>query len=279
MYDRLSLIDTLRSIVFIPLALTDVHEAPFFGGSALHVGWTLNFEVYFYLVFFASLFFKRLRWIAFIAWMVLILVVLPITLRDGVSFDIRHHYSWGKIPYLNLMTSCLIWEFIIGVALGHLYLRGLRFKSATTAWIATVVVVSFVIWAVYNGVAAKFGQLGYGIVYGVLLLVLLAADKTLEFKVWRWLVWLGNISFSLYLIHPTVVENVAIPLLQINSLHPSLKGFPYVIFLSMLSLCLAYPFHIFVERRMSNLLRDSLLRLRRRGASEKTPMGAPGTAD
>lgn len=259
MYDHLSVKDVLMSLAFIPVNLTGPQEPPFFGGASLHVGWTLNYEMYFYLVFFGSLFFKRYRWVAFACWMALVLVALPIVLRGQVSLDIRHFYGW-QFPYLNLMTSCLIWEFIFGVVIGHLYLRGYRFPNPASAWLATCLAVAVVVWAFYNGVASKFGQLGYGGFYAILICVLLAANNTLHFGVPKVLIWLGDISFSLYLIHPTIIENIAIPLLHFEGLRPALTGLPYVLFLTALSVCAAYPFHVLVERRVSNALRDRLLR-------------------
>ncbi len=65
------------------------------------------------------------------------------------------------------------------------------------------------------------------------------------------------LSFSLYLIHPTVIENLGIPLLQFEGLKPALTGFPYVIFLTVLSVCVAYPFRVLVERRLSNFCETS----------------------
>ncbi len=114
MYDHLTPRDVLKSIAFIPVNLTDPHEPPFFGGSSLHVGWTLNYEAYFYLVFFGSLFFKRFRWLAFGGWMLFILVALPLIFRGAVSLDIRHFYGWRAAIPEPPMTSCLIWEFIMG---------------------------------------------------------------------------------------------------------------------------------------------------------------------
>lgn len=51
--------DVIQSLMFIPLNLKD-GGAPFFGSPVLHVGWTLNYEIYFYLIFGISLLFKSL---------------------------------------------------------------------------------------------------------------------------------------------------------------------------------------------------------------------------
>ncbi|ARP92223.1 hypothetical protein CAL14_19650 [Bordetella genomosp. 9] len=266
LYDHFKPRDVLKSIAFIPINLSGPKESPFFGGASLHVGWTLNYEVYFYLVFFGSLFFRRYRWAAFTCWMALIMVALPHFLGGGVSFDIGHFYGW-RLPYFNLMTSCLIWEFIMGVVIGHIYLRDIRFPDAISAWLATIVAITFALWAVYSGAAAKLGQLGYGACYAILISILLAADKAIGFRIPAPLVWLGDVSFSLYLIHPTIIENIAIPLLGWPDLRPALTGFTYVLFLSALSLCAAHLFHVSLERRLATACRARMMdKLRTRPA-------------
>lgn len=59
-----SVTDILKSLFFIPLIL-DKSDRPFWGGSVLHTGWTLNFEMYFYSFFAISLLFGRYKWLFF----------------------------------------------------------------------------------------------------------------------------------------------------------------------------------------------------------------------
>lgn len=248
----------VKSLLFIPLMLT-AKENVMWGSAALHVGWTLNYEMYFYAVFAGSLLFRRFRWIAFWVWMILTLFVLPTIFKHGMALDAYHFYDWHQ-PYLNLMTSPLIWEFAAGVVIGHLYLRNWRFPNAETAWLATILAVTYVGWILLNRVNPGFGPARWGYCFIGLLAVLMFADNTLRFRVPRSLVWLGNISFSLYLVHPLIIEGLGISMLQFDALRPYMVGVPFVAFMSALSICAAYPLHVFVERGLSDALRRRILR-------------------
>ena len=85
------------------------------------------------------------------------------------------------------------------------------------------------------------------------------ADKTLHFRVHPVLVWLGKVSFSLYLVHPIVVESVGIVLLRFNAIRPLLVGLPYILFLTSLSLGAAAVSHWWLETVLSNWTKRKLM--------------------
>jgi exopolysaccharide production protein ExoZ len=251
---HLTIRDVAKSLLFVPLNLTDAAAGPLWGTSTLHVGWTLNYEMYFYAVFAVSLLFKRLRWFAFFGWILLTLCCLPLIFRGTVALGAHHFYGW-PLPYLNLMTSGMIWEFVAGVVIGLLYLRKWAFPNVETAWLATALSVTLVAWSMLNQVSPQFGPTGWGGSYMILLAVLLFADNTIHFRIPRALVWLGNVSFSLYLVHPFVVEGIGIVLPHATNMRPYLIGMPYVLVLTVLSICLAYPVHMWIEGRLSDAIR------------------------
>ncbi|WP_181878017.1 acyltransferase family protein [Janthinobacterium lividum] len=101
--------DVIKSLLFYPLNVVS-GEPPNLGAAVLYPGWTLNYEMYFYLVFGASLLFRKMRWLALTGWIVFTLIVLPL-LKGGVPvLDANLSYGWGS--YLNLLTSPMIWEFL-----------------------------------------------------------------------------------------------------------------------------------------------------------------------
>ncbi|MFS8087214.1 MAG: acyltransferase family protein, partial [Acidobacteriota bacterium] len=126
-----------QSLTFIPVRND---QLPLLG-----VGWTLNFEMYFYVIFGLCMLLGRLRWAAFFGWVVLTLVVLP--LATGRTFMLAasesYHYS---VPYLNLATSPLIWLFSVGVAAGLIYRSRIRFPSDFWAWLTTLTLAACVMW-------------------------------------------------------------------------------------------------------------------------------------
>jgi peptidoglycan/LPS O-acetylase OafA/YrhL len=256
----------LRSLCFIPLDLADGSEIPLWGTASLRVGWTLNYEMYFYAVFALALLFGRLRWAAFFAWMGVTLCAIPLLGRGMMSWDAYHFYGW-RFHYLNLMTSPLILEFVAGVVIGHLYLRGWRFPNREWAWLISALAVSLLVWALLSGFRTGFGPNRWGLECILALAALMFADNTVRFRPPAALVWLGNISFSLYLMHPLVVEGLGISLLQVQALRPFLTGLPYAVLLATLSIVCAYPMHRYVERGLSDRIREAVLALWRRRAT------------
>jgi peptidoglycan/LPS O-acetylase OafA/YrhL len=78
------------------------------------VGWTLNYEAYFYLVFGASLLFKSWRWAALFSWLVLTLVGIPPLVGEVPHLDPRRGYGMGNLDFL---VNPIVWDFAAGVVI------------------------------------------------------------------------------------------------------------------------------------------------------------------
>ena len=120
-----------HSLLFLPVGNG---PPPGFGRPVLEVGWTLNYEMYFYFVFGISLLFGRWRWWALAAWLGLFLLLIP-QLHSSFSLNPAHDYGfvWSG---LQVMTSPIVWQFVAGVVIGLLYharwtLSGVRDFSNT----------------------------------------------------------------------------------------------------------------------------------------------------
>ncbi|GJI96159.1 hypothetical protein RugamoR57_28770 [Duganella caerulea] len=122
----------------------DPRQAPYFG-LTLVVAWMLEFEMYFYLIFAASMLFKRLRWVALVAWVVLTVLVLPYAER-GFNLSVEGGPVY-PVGYLSIVTSPFVLEFLIGVAIGWLYSQPwLRVRSRQLAWNMLALGVTYALW-------------------------------------------------------------------------------------------------------------------------------------
>ncbi|MFK4345189.1 MULTISPECIES: acyltransferase family protein [unclassified Paenibacillus] len=259
-----TILDIVKSIFFIPLILNDSTGGggPFWGGSVLHTGWSLNYEIYFYLIFALSMLLKKMRWWTFFGYTVVTVIVLPIVRKGYVILDSRRSYGWNwDFGYLNLMTSPLILEFAFGVIIGLMYISSFKFSSKQVCWLLCTLSVSFSVWLLASSYSHGFGigLSNYGYSYIILFFILIISSKTIEFKIPYFLIWLGNISFSLYLVHPIITHSLGNILWQYKSFQIALTGIPFAIFLTALSIAFAALCHNFLEKPLYNWFKNKLL--------------------
>jgi len=231
-------------------------DAPFFG-LVFPLAWTLAFEMYFYLVFCASMLAGRLRWLALASWMALTLILLPMTV-GGPTLDVRQ-YLMFETPYLHLVTNPIIWEFVAGMAAGLLYLNPqVRFPNAALAWQAVVYSTGFVLWWGWSGVGGFHGPAGWGWPLALMLLALAIASKTVTLRTPGWLQWVGNVSYSMYLTH-FLGQVVLTRWLDQHYLHT--HGWNEVYLALLLALPLASASHWLLERQLGGWTRRKLVLL------------------
>ncbi|MBO0496357.1 acyltransferase [Pseudomonas sp. Marseille-Q1929] len=169
----------LLSMLFIPAE----NPAGFGVYPLLDVGWTLNFEMLFYLLFAGALLVRR----AYRLWLVAALLYL-------VCYIVAPALDFADGFYSNDM----VFEFLMGIGIGMLYRRGLcRAKT----------------WVPLLGIAAAFVAIWHGadvpraLEWGVPSAILVISCVTLEpyFKDLRFLKRLGDCSYSVYLLHVLVL--------------------------------------------------------------------------
>ncbi len=198
-----SLHDTALSLAFLPV---DTSNPPYLG-LPLSIGWTLNFEFYFYLVFGLSLLAGRWRWIAFYGWMLATLIVVPWALTGELSLLANHDYAIG-VRAIDEIVNPIIWDFVAGTAIGLLYMSQFRIRSAILLVALIAASLAMVCHWSFAGIASFHGITQWGLPLAILFAVLALASKDRHVQVPRALVWLGGISYSLYLVHPFVFTAV-----------------------------------------------------------------------
>lgn len=174
----------VQSLLFVPNSNpSGLGVFPF-----LTVGWTLNFEVCFYMVLTFSLFINKNLAIYLCA---LFLLSLPFLLADQ-----------GKVS-LSVISSPLMWQFVFGMSVGWLHARyslaGMQRKYlGIILLVLSMIVVS--------------GLFGYGIVQRTISATMLLASFVLlndmlsgRSGIVNFAVRLGDYSYSTYLSHVLVL--------------------------------------------------------------------------
>lgn len=233
--------DIAKSLFFIPYRDSHGSLSPILG-----VGWTLNYEMFFYAVFAATIGFQKNIAVALVA-VVLVAVVALGRLTQPAN------------PALLLWSDPIILEFALGMLVGLLRLQGMRlpFLLQVGLLVAATTVLLF-------GVPTMPPSGARVITCGLPASIIIAAcvlgpDLTLGGRT-AWLIkMLGDASYAIYLFHPIISTTImyhshgAIALTGWSPTQLALAGFSA-------SLVVGVSVHIIFEREMVWRLRRYLLR-------------------
>ncbi|MBV8324703.1 acyltransferase [Chryseobacterium sp.] len=200
----------------------------------LYLGWSLNYEMFFYLIFGISLLFFTKRYLFIII------------------FFIGTYLSGLLIPsdssYLQMVTSPLNLYFVTGI-LFALLLNKVAISKKLAVLICITGIISFLL-LLFNAIPS--GTLITLLIVSLFVFSFLLFDYTFHFKGNRFLVFLGDISYSLYLSHPFV---------EILFRRFKVDGYlniPYFILKLIMVVALAALLYHFVEKKITEFLKLKL---------------------
>jgi exopolysaccharide production protein ExoZ len=156
-------------------------------------GWTLNYEMFFYVLFAATLFLPARRRFSAMAALFLALVAA------GWMFQ-------PETPVLKTWTDPLLLEFLIGMAIGKAWLKGAIPAPGTGVALMAVSIAGFAFVGVTYAGFTPFvlGPLAAALVLGVLTFEKHATMPRLPLAS-----YLGDSSYSIYLWHTMAISVVA----------------------------------------------------------------------
>ncbi|WP_241165039.1 acyltransferase family protein [Citrobacter freundii] len=186
-----------RSLLFYPL--TNIN-GPTYGFSIMPVGWTLNYDMLFYAIFSLSLLFGRLYLGVMLLIFSTILIIVP-TLFAGM-FSMSPEVDYGfDLAYNSLATNPIMWNFVAGIACGVLIKNNrLHIQRRISILILTLFSIAYLIQYA-TGFNSGWGFTEWGI--GAVILIYLYANHEINhgMRVNAILIKLGELSFSIYLLH------------------------------------------------------------------------------
>lgn len=189
----------LKSLFFFP-AVNPTSGAP---EPALGLGWTLDYEMFFYLILTVLIFFHVKRLNFFLSVVIVSLVVIGKVVRLPKE-DVVYLY-W---------THTLLLEFLIGCLLAHLRANGVVLGAPVRLSLAAIGVVW---WLVASPPLA--GEFSWrGLVWGVPA-ALIFASLTMGGRQAQYpalMIAIGNSSYSLYLTHLFVMRLVSVALAHLS---------------------------------------------------------------
>ena len=227
----------VASYLFIPWARPDGTMQPLVGQ-----GWSLNYEMMFYLIFSMALFAPRR-----IAVLIASLVILGIA-AAGYLFEFES-------SILKFWTSRIIVEFVFGMLIAAIFVEGVRLPR----WIGwTLLSLGFGLFIaspqLHDWLNGRL--LRWGIPAAIMALAVGMGNLSWRGFSWRWLLLIGDASYSLYLSHAIVIRGMFAALRRLELTLPFWPGL-----LVSLALCAAVAILLFyaVERPLTRVLRLALV--------------------
>ena len=185
----------VTSFLFIPWPGVAETYAP-----VLAQGWTLNYEMFFYLSFSLGLLFRRG------------LLVLVIAFAGLAAIHSYIPWTWFVLAYLS---DPIILEFVAGIGIARLYLGGTRLTPATSVLLIVAAVLWYAFWTV--DAAAFTDLLRVGIPATLLTGALILSPEPKTMGTFRRLLRKGGDgSYALYLSHTLTVNAVVLAAMKLG---------------------------------------------------------------
>lgn len=242
--------EIVTSFVFIPFARPeDGQVAPL-----MPLGWTLNYEMFFYVVFALFIGFRRKLATAAVTLSLILFVALGAILRP-------HQVA------LAYWSDPIVLEFVVGALLALAYTHGLRLPRVL-APLLILIGLTFLArdFAALNEVG-PFGMdpkgfirlIACGLPMALIFFAVVFPDPLIssEARVFAFLVLLGDASYALYLFHPLAIIFARKAFLALGLEH-SLGLWPLVIAEIPLAVALALAIHVWLEKPLSKRLHRML---------------------
>jgi peptidoglycan/LPS O-acetylase OafA/YrhL len=155
----------------------------------LGVGWTLNFEMFFYAMF-ALAMALRVSPVKFVGVLFTALSVLAFFRQP----------DW---PPFAFWLDTIVLEFVAGMVIAHLALRGVKMPPlAAAALLVAGFVVMFQDWG--DGLPVQARALVWGLPATAIVAAVVSLEPLLRSRVPKSAMRLGDASYALYLFHPLV---------------------------------------------------------------------------
>jgi exopolysaccharide production protein ExoZ len=190
--NELSVRHLVLSLFFIPHTIA---ADPGSLDPIVKLGWTLNYEMFFYVLFALAMAFSRQYRVALATGALALFVAVPhfILGTDWTTF-MSHH------AVVKFYTSEKILEFGMGMIIGDAFARG--YIDGIQEWAAGLLIVGgILLMFTGNPYASGIRAIAYGIPAASIVIGALALERAGVVGRWSALLLVGDASYSIYLVH------------------------------------------------------------------------------
>ena len=213
----------------------------------LAVGWTLIHEMYFYVVFALLLLFPR-------RWLLSLLSVWGIAVIGSYLL-----FSEENNPIIQIMSHPLTLEFIVGCFIAYASFTN---KLSSLAWKSLFL--AFIWWIAAYGIYVSLGfglepvnairVVLFGVPAALTVFGLVNIEKTTGLTPPKWLVIIGDASFSIYLSHVLVISTIGRVWNKLGIINAFGNGIALIVICAS-ALAIGMLSYRFLERPMLNITR------------------------
>lgn len=236
----------ISSLSFLPLRTGD--SAPFYGYSLIITAWTLSYEIYFYILFCLAMAVSH-RYRAVIASSFIVILSFLVQEYFNGSFILDAYGVTGisNSKILTVVANPISFDFILGLASYYIVMAIRKINLGTGAKLGTAIGASFAVLCWNSGFMYGHGITKFGVIAFILFLSVVIGEMAFKFKISKAFIFLGDISYSLYLCHVIVIFaynefGLKIPFI------PQQHGFSLFAFLVLTSIVLAYALYCVIEK-------------------------------
>ena len=241
-----SLAEIVTSAGFVPYARPGDGAAR----PIVALGWTLNYEMFFYVVFAASLFLRREAAVAGVA----------VSLALLVAFGALAHPAATALAF---WSDPIVLEFAFGMGIALAWGRGIALPRTAALALAAVSISCLALDLARMGDVPVYGVdpsgfprlLACGLPMAALFaaIVLVRPAPTTEGPAVAKLLLLGDASYALYLFHPLVLVPARKAYLAMH-VAPALGFWPLVLAEVIVSFLVAIAIHLWIETPITRAL-------------------------
>jgi len=228
----------IQSYLFIPAYDGDGLVFP-----PITAGWTLNFEMYFYVICALALLINRARFALITAAIVGVGAVIGTLLIASAS---------SRLPAALYLLSPIALEFVAGLLLGHLW----RKRLLPPAWAALILLAGALIVLPLTPPMEQFElmrPLYWGLPAFGIVLAIVALEKPARFARWTPFVLLGDASYALYLSH-TATLPVAFKIVS-RFVH---QPVPALMILVVIAIVVGIFTHLLIEKPLGRMVKYAM---------------------
>lgn len=231
----------LLSYLFIP------HTDPGPEGGfypILGLGWTLLYEMFFYVVFSIALFLNKIYG--------LIMIFIAFS-----ALFIASKAGMFSILYGEFFGNTVIFEFLIGIVLA------ICLNDRKLTWTATVLISIFCVlsWLYFNWLGLTEERLFLRAPFVIIIFLLTIHLQDTSSRIFLIPLLIGDASYTLYLVHPFAVKAAKIVLSPLNNrVTADLTAALFVPFCVAVSVVVAVTLFIYLEKPVTKALQRRFLR-------------------